>query len=565
MKATRLFLAVWVLTGLVWAGAPKSVAHETSQQHYSKAEQYDQPGPDGSLAPRLLNLGKHAFPVTTRSGNAQLFVNQGINLAYGFNHAEAGRAFREAARLDPDCAMAYWGEALVLGPNINARMDPEHEADAYRLAQKALALKAKVSEREQAYIEALAQRYSGRAEDRGKRDRAYADAMRTLHQQFPDDLDAAVLFAESMMDLHPWDYWTVDGQPRAGTEETMKVLQSVMARNPDHPGALHLWIHVMEATRNPERAEAAADRLLHLVPAAGHLVHMPSHIYARVGRYADAAGSNQLAVGADEDYITQCRVQGFYPVSYYPHNIHFLWFAETMRGRSGPAIEAARKTASKLTPGVLRDAPGLQFFAAVPEQSLVRFGKWEEILREPRPGYDGPLVVGLWHFARGMAYSAKQQPDKAKAELDSLRKLAADPEVAKIALWTPNSVTKILSIGVAVLEGDLAARKGDYEQAIAFLDEGARLEDGLAYFEPPDWGIPVRHVLGAVLLEAGRPGEAETVYWQDLRRNPENGWALFGLGQALRAQGKNEQAIVIEERFQRAWADADIKLAATRL
>jgi len=259
----------------------------------------------------------------------------------------------------------------------------------------------------------------------------------------------------------------------------MKVLQSVMARNPDHPGALHLWIHVMEATRNPERAEAAADRLLHLVPAAGHLVHMPSHIYARVGRYADAAGSNELAVGADEDYITQCRVQGFYPVSYYPHNIHFLWFAETMRGRSGPAIEAARKTASKLTPGVLRDAPGLQFFAAVPEQSLVRFGKWEEILREPRPGYDGPLVVGLWHFARGMAYSAKQQPDKAKAELDSLRKLAADPEVAKIALWTPNSVTKLLSIGVAVLEGDLAARKGDYEQAIAFLDEGARLRTAL--------------------------------------------------------------------------------------
>lgn len=564
MKAIRVFLAVWVLTGLVWAGAPKSVAEETSHQHYSKAEQYDQPGPDGSLAPRLLNLGKHAFPVTTKSGNAQLFVNQGINLAYGFNHAEAGRAFREAARLDPDCAMAYWGEALVLGPNINAPMNPEHEADAYRLAQKALALKAKVSEREQAYIEALAQRYSGRAEDRAKRDRAYADAMRTLHQQFPDDLDAAALFAESMMDLHPWNYWTVDGQPRAGTEETMKVLQSVMARNPDHPGALHLWIHVMEATRNPERAEAAADRLLHLAPAAGHLVHMPSHIYVRVGRYADAAGSNELAVRSDEDYITQCRVQGFYPVSYYPHNIHFLWFAETMRGRSGPAIEAARNTASKLTPAVLRDAPGLQFFAAVPQQSLVRFGRWEEILREPRPGYDGPLVVGLWHFARGMAYSAKQQPDKAKAELDSLRKLATDPEVGKITLWTPNSVSKILSIGVAVLEGDLAARKGDYDRAVAFLDQGVRLEDGLAYFEPPDWGFPVRHVLGAVLLEAGRPGEAETVYWEDLRRNPENGWALFGLGQALRAQGKNEQAIVIEERFQRAWADADIKLAATR-
>jgi tetratricopeptide (TPR) repeat protein len=285
----------------------------------------------------------------------------------------------------------------------------------------------------------------------------------------------------------------------------------------------------------------------------------------RVGRYGDAAGANELAIRADEEYITQCRIQGFYPVSYYPHNIHFLWFAETMLGRSREAIEAARKVAEKLSPQVLREAPLLQFFAAVPYQALVRFGKWDEILREPLPVYDGPLVIGLWHFARGMAHSAKKQFQEASIELDRLRVLAQDPEVAKIQLWTPNSIGKVLSIGVAVLEGDLAARQGQFDRAVAHLDRGVRLEDGLSYIEPPDWGLPVRHVLGAVLLEAGRPEEAETVYWEDLNRSPENGWGLFGLVQALRAQGKTEQAEGVEKRFQKAWSDADIRLSSTRI
>lgn len=561
---SRLIFLVCVIGGVLWIGAMSTLAEQTPHQHYAMVKGQDKPGPEGSLAPRLLNLGKHTIPVTTKSERAQEFINQGINLAYGFNHAEAERAFREAARLDPHCAMAYWGQALVIGPNINAPMNPEDEVRAHQLVQKALALKALITPREKAYIQALAQRYSGKTGERAERDQAYANAMRKVYQQFPEDLDAAVLFAEAMMDLRPWDYWTPDGRPNPGTEEVSSVLQSVMARNSDHPGALHFWIHLMEPTKYPERAEDAADRLQHLVPGAGHLVHMPSHVYVRVGRYADATRANELASRADEEYITQCRIQGFYPVSYYPHNVHFLWFAETMRGRSGSAIQAARKVASKLSPEVLRDAPLLQFFAAVPYQALVRFGKWDEILQEPPPDYEGPLVTGLWHFARGMAYSAKQQFEKAEAALRALRKLANDPKVAEIVLWSPNSIEKLLSIGALVLEADMASRKGEYDRAVGLLDKAVRLEDGLNYIEPPDWGFPVRHLLGAVLLEAGRPKEAETVYWEDLRRNPENGWALFGLSQALLKQNKNEQAMVIQQRFRRAWPEADVELIATR-
>jgi tetratricopeptide (TPR) repeat protein len=562
---TKSFCLLGMIAALVWVWAPAEPAAQTQHQHYAESKDLGSPGPDGSLAPELKDLGSHTFPVTTKSERAQLFINQGINLAYGFNHVEAGRAFREAARLDPDCAMAYWGQALVLGPNINAPMNPKNEPVAYELVQQALKLKSKATPREQAYIDTLTYRYSGNPDERKKRDQDYADAMRKVVQRLPDDLDAAALFAESIMDLRPWDYWTRDDRPREGTEETSRVLQSVMKRNPNHPGALHFWIHLMEPTKNPELAEEAADRLLPLVPGAGHLVHMPSHIYVRVGRYEDAARANEIAIRADENYITQCRIQGFYPISYYPHNIHFLWFADTMRGRSQEAIEAARKTAHQLSPEVLKEAPILQFFAGVPYQALVRFAKWDEILKEPPPAYEGPLVVGLWRFARGMAFSAKKQFQEASGELDSLRILVKDPEVAKVELWTPNRVVRVLDIAVSVLEGDMAARQGQYERAVAYLDRGVRLEDGLVYIEPPDWGLPVRHVLGAVLLEAGRPEEAETVYWEDLNRSPGNGWAMFGLAQALRAQGKNEQAAAMEKRFAQAWSEADIKLKSTRL
>jgi tetratricopeptide (TPR) repeat protein len=545
-------------------GAPG--ATPPSHVHYTANENLEKPGPTGELAPRLQNLGSHAFPVSCLAGDdtAQKFFNQGVNLSYGFNHAEAARAFREVARRAPDCAMAYWGHALVLGPNINAPMDPEAEPQADELVEKAMSLRGGVTPRERDYIEALARRYTGNAEDRAANDRAYADAMRALAKKYPDDLDARTLFAEAMMTLRPWDYWTRDGQPYDGTGEIVAALEHVMAVHADHPGALHLWIHVMEPTATPERAEEAADRLLPLMPAAGHMVHMPSHIYIRIGRYADAVRTNELASAADEDYITQCRVQGFYPVSYYPHNVHFLWYAQTMLGNGAAALEAARKTASVVPVEAVREVPALQFFHSTPYYALVRFGRWDDILREPRPAFDGAHVIGIWHWARGMAFVATEKFSEAEQELVAVRRLAADPEVQKLALWTPNTVGYILDIAAEMLAGELAAKRGAIDQAIPHLERAVRLEDGLVYTEPPDWPQQVRQSLGAVLLQAGRPREAEVVYWEDLKRNPENGWSLYGLWQALAAQGREDEATLAEQRFRKAWSQADAQLAASR-
>src|SRR5688572_10927258 len=330
----RTLLLVLAAAATAHAQAPEPAPAAPVHRHYEHSKEAEKPAPTGELAPRLQNLGVHAFPVTTKSKQAQLFVNQGVNLAYGFNHAEAGRAFREAARLDPDCAMCYWGQAVVLGPNINVPMTPEDEPRAYELAQKAVAMKAGATPRERGYIDAVAQRYTGNAADRAARDQAYADAMRDLARRFPADLDAQTMFAEALMDLRPWNYWTGDGRPYPGTMDVVSTLEKVLAKNPSHPGANHLYIHAVEATKSPERAEAAADRLAKLMPGAGHMVHMPAHIYQRVGRYDDAVAANVAAAKADEDYISQCRAQGIYPMAYYPHNIHFLWYAATAAGRS---------------------------------------------------------------------------------------------------------------------------------------------------------------------------------------------------------------------------------------
>ncbi len=519
---------------------------------------------EGQIAPRLQNLGNHKHPVTTSSPRAQLFFNQGLTLTFGFNHREAARSFREVARLDPDCAMAYWGQALVLGPNINMPMPPDAEPQAHELIQKAVALKAKVSERERAYIDALATRYSNEEKpDRKALDRAYAEAARQLSERYPDDLDAATLYAEALMDLRPWNYWTKDGRPYPRTLKIVSVLESVLERNPNHPLGIHLYIHAVEAVK-PELAEAGADRLGKLAPGAGHLVHMPSHIYRRVGRYADASEANVQAIAADEDYITQCRAQGIYPLGYYPHNIHFLWDAASMEGRSEVAIDAARKVASKLSAEKLREIPMLNSFAVVPLFAYTRFGKWEEILQEPRPADDLLFLAGIWHYARGLAFTATGRLDAAATELESLDKIAADKSLQDLALFSPNSGAPIIKIAAEVLAGRLAAKRGETEKAIAHLHRAVLLEDALVYTEPADWHYPVRQSLGAVLLQAGRAAEAETVYWEDLRRNPENGWSLFGLMKSLEAQGKTEQAEEIEQRFRKAWTRANVTLTASR-
>jgi tetratricopeptide (TPR) repeat protein len=553
-----------LLSGWLVCLAAAATAQTPNHQHYEKTPEAAKPGPEGQLAPRLQNLGAHTFPVTTKSKAAQAFVNQGLNLAYGFNHAEAGRAFREAARLDPSCAMAYWGQALVLGPNINVPMDAAEEPKALELAQKAVALKPKASVRERVYIDALAQRYSGKAEERAARDRAYADAMRELSRGYPKDLDAATLFAESLMDLRPWNYWTPDGTPYAETPEIVSTLESVLKANPSHPGANHYYIHAVEATKNPERAEAAADRLLKLMPGAGHMVHMPGHIYMRVGRYADATAVNELAAKADEDYIAQCRAQGIYPMVYYPHNVHFLWAAATMEGRSRVAINAAHKLAQGINDAALDQTPLLGGFRVVVYYALTRFGRWEEILQYPAPPEKHLFLNGIWHYARGVAFAATERLDEAEAELAQVRRIAEDATLKDFTLFSPNTAAAILAVAPEALAGEIASGRKEYDKAIAHLERAVRLEDSLVYTEPAEWNYPPRQLLGAVLVAAGRHREAETVYWEDLRRNRDNGWSLYGLAQAQRGQGREADAAATEERFKKAWAKADVTLTASR-
>ena len=566
MKPRHLIQTVAVLLALAAMPGRASAQAESPSAgghvHYTEPEAV-KAAPTGALAPRLQNLGSHTFPVSTKNKQAQLFINQGLNLAYAFNHAEARRAFREAARLDPNLAMAYWGQALVLGPNINAAMEPNEEPQAYELIQKAVAVKSKASARERAYIDALATRYSGKADDRRPRDAAYAEAMRAVHQRYPQDLDAAVLYVESMMDLRPWGYWQRDGVPHAGTADVVALTEQVIARNPKHPGALHLYIHLVEATDTPERAEKAADTLLTLMPAAGHMVHMPGHIYQRVGRYADAMRANELAIAADEDYITQCRAQGLYPMGYYPHNIHFLWFAATADGQSRVAIDSARKLAEKIDDATLQQVPLLAGFRMVPYYALTRFGKWDEMLAQPEPPAFNVPLQAAWHYARGIAHVGKNQLEPADRELQQLRTLLKD-ESMKQPLFSPNLAGAILATAPEVLAGEIAAARGDFDKAIAHLDTAVRLEDSLVYTEPAEFHFPPRLALGAVLLKAGRANEAETVYWEDLKRNRESGWALFGLLQALRAQNKTAEAALIQERFNKAWARADVTLQASR-
>jgi tetratricopeptide (TPR) repeat protein len=562
MRPVRIPIAAAVL--LVSASPATTQTPSPTHRHYERADAATTAPAGAALAPRLQNLGSHTFKVTTSSARAQQFINQGLNLAYGFNHAEAGRAFAEAARLDPSCAMAYWGQALVIGPNINAAMSPDDEPKALELIQKAVSLKPKVSVRERDYIDALAKRYTGKADDRQSGDRAFAEAMRALAKKYPRDQDAATIFAEALMDLRPWSYWTRDGVPNDGTTDAIGALERVLAANPKHPGALHYWIHLWEPTKVPERAEKEADRLLPLMPGAGHIVHMPAHIYLRVGRYADVISSNQRAAAADEEYIAQCRAQGIYPLGYYPHNIHFVWLGATMMGQGKLAVESARKTASAVAHATAEQQPSVQGFMVVPYYALVRFGRWDEILAEPKPAYESPFTRGVWHFARGTALAAKGRLDDAQNELAALQAILGDPALAKMTPFVLNAPSAILQIAPDVLAGDIAARRKEYDKAIGHFERALRNEEALIYNEPPDWHAPVRHWLGAVLIEAGRPAEAEVVYWEDLRRHRDNGWSLFGLHQALTAQGKNDEAALVHARFKKAWTQADVTLTSSR-
>ncbi len=511
-------------------------------------------------------LGEHHHPISTESELAQRYFDQGINLVFGFNHELAVLSFREALVHDPDCAMCYWGIALALGPNINAPMGPEAGAAAWEALGEAQARLEHASEAERAYIHALSKRYAENpGADRGPLDRAFADAMAEVHARYPDDVDAATIYAEALMDLYPWDYYLADGTPRPETEIVLRVLESVLDREPYHPGANHYWIHALEKY-DPERAEAAADRLATIAPDAGHLVHMPSHIYWRVGRYEDAVRVNAEAAAADEALFAWCSDTAFYAAGYYTHNIHFLWAASMASGQSDQALTAARRLVSKVPPEMVPEYPFLEDFLAVPVLTLARFARWDQMLAEPTPPESQRYVTAVWHYGRGLAHARRGDAAAARVELAALRAAHDDPSLADLVYDVAgNTAGQRLALALHHLEAELALADGETEAAIAHLEEGVVVGDAMAYIEPPAWYLPTRQVLGAVLLEAGRLAEAEAVLRKNLEHYPRNGWALRGLSVALEQQGRDVDAEWVRRGFERAWANADVRLESSRL
>ncbi len=500
------------------------------------------------------DLGNLTHPISSKVPAAQKYFDQGMRLVFAFNHGEAIRAFSEATRLDPRCAICYWGVALAYGPHVNAGMDSASGVQAYAALQKAQELARNASESERAYIEALARRYVQvpRA-DRAHLDSAYAAGMAQLVKRYPADLDALTLYAEAKMDLRPWNYWQPNGQPYPGTQEIVDLLERVIARNPNHPGACHYYIHAVEAVA-PAKAIPCAERLAQLMPGAGHLVHMPAHIYIRVGRYNEAIESNVHAVHADETYIATEGPTGVYPIGYYPHNYHFLAFAQMMAGRGADATATARTLVSKVPVDIARQVPLVADMIAHQHIILLKFGRWQEVIDLPVPPADVPSAYGLAQYARGVAFGALGRASDGAAALASLERVAAA---------STDQTKTVLDIATHALTGELAARRGDLNGAITHLQAAAKIEDSMLYFEPPPWPLPVRPVLGAVLIRAGRAADAERVYREDLERFPENGWSLFGLAASLRAQGRSSEADAAAERFRRAWEKADVKLTAS--
>ena len=502
-------------------------------------------------------LGHFHHPVSTRTPEAQRFFDQGFILIYAFNHEEAVRSFQRAADLDPSLAMAYWGIALALGPNINLDVDPDREKAAYDAEQKALALAAKASENEQAYIQALSKRYSTDPKaDLKALAVDYKNAMGELSRRFPNDLDAATLFAESAMDLKPWQLWTAEGNPAEGTPEIIAVLESVLKRDSNHIGANHYYIHAVEASPHPERALASADKLTNLVPAAGHLVHMPAHIYMRTGDYEGAARANEVGATADQAYI-KGGGQGMYPMMYYSHNLHFLAIARSMQGNYAETIKAAKQLEDNVAPHV-KEAPMLESFLSTSLLMKVRFHKWTEVLREPEPDAALPITTAFWHFARGMGHSAESDITGAESELAAFK--SCETKLQPDATFGLNPAKSVTAIAEHVLAARIAQRKGGRSLAIAELEKAVAAEDALAYDEPPGWYMPVRETLGAMLLVGGDAAGAEKIFRADLAQHPHSGRSLFGLAEALDKMGNKAAAVAARKEYQGAWKNADTQL-----
>ncbi len=546
-RTVAAVIAVAVLTS---AGCAREGEQDEARSHELAAE-------SGAAVALYDNLGSYHHAITA-SPEAQRYFDQGLRLLYAFNHAESARSFEAGERIDPDCAMCAWGVALAKSPNINDPLDEERGLEAYAAIQRALQNAPAAREGERALIEAMAERFEPIPEaDRARLDSAYAEAMAVVAERYPDDMDAQVLYADALMNLSPWNYWEADGSPRAGTEEIIGRLEYVMERDPNHPGACHLYIHAEEA-HDPSVAVECAERLATLMPGAGHLVHMPGHVYIRVGRYADAIAANEHAVHADESYLEGPQVsrRGIYPQGYYPHNYHFMSFAASMAGNSETAIHAAQKVAEKVGLEVAKEIGWLEVIRPIDFWTYVTFGRWDEILAAQMPPAELEFATAAAHYARGMAFAAREEWEDAGAEL---------VQVTQTAERYPdgNSKTALL-ISQQALAGEIELRKGNAAAAVMLFERAVELESSLTYNEPPTWYYPMRQSLGKALLAAGRAADAEQAYREDLDRFPANGWSLYGLYLSQEEQGKTAEADETKRQFEAAWRHADVELVASR-
>ncbi len=521
----------------------------------------------GSKAPRFRGLEGIDFKISTSSEEAQEYFNQGMMLAYGFNHAEAARSFYEATRLDSNCAMAYWGYAYVLGPNYNGGMEDDNYQRAYDATFKAKTLSKNCTPKEIALIDALTARYEAQPPaDRTPLDIAYAAAMKNVYNQYSADPDIGALYAEAQMNLHPWDlYDKKTKMPNSWTPELLAVLNHLIKTNPRHPGAHHFYIHALEASATPEKALASAKLLDTLVPGSGHLVHMPSHIYINTGDYHLGTLSNLRAVETDSVYTTACHAQGVYPLAYYPHNYHFLAATATLEGNSRLAWMAAQKLQQHTATDIM-EQPGwgtLQHYYTIPYYIAAKFAMWDTILSLPRPEKNLSYPQAIWHYARGMAFLGKHDVPNAQKELGDLKKSASDTTLQHLTIWDINTTADLVQIAEKVLSAGIAAQQNLLDISISLLKEAIEAEDNLNYNEPPDWFFSVRHHLGAVLLKAGKHEEAEKTYRSDLQTWKKNGWALIGLYKALALQKKDKEAQAAKSDFDEAWQYADVKITSS--
>lgn len=544
---------------------PSDIIDEARKKIQFCAPSFDPALMKAGNAPLFKGLGKLHFAVSTKNKKAQQYFNQGLTLLYAFNHGEAGRSFRAAINHDSTLAMAWWGMGMVLGPNYNAALNPASLKDINEAMDKAAQYASRATAKEKALIDALTKRFPRtEAADMTPYAAAYAAAMKQAHEQFPGDPEVMALYADALMNQHPWDLWFKDGSPKEWTAPIVQVLEEGLKKFPQHPGINHSYIHAMEASKDVAKALPSAERLETLLPAAGHLVHMPAHIYIRTGFYHKGVLTTEKATECDSSYVAQCKVEGAYPLMYYPHNIHFYAACAYFEGNSKKAIDGAWMVARKANLAVMPEDAGIQHYSIIPFYVLMQMGKWDEIMQLPVPDKKMQYPVAIWHYARGMALAAKGKMGEAEKELSALQRISKEADLANKRIWEMNSVADLVDIAELVLEGELLSYKKQYDAAAPLFKKAIAIEDALTYQEPPDWFFSVRHTYGHWLVQAGRFAEAETIYREDLFMYPANGWALKGLYNSLQGQGKLKEAADIGGQFNEAWKWADVTINSSR-